>query len=150
MNLATFATALTDRGLHLLPGSHAVPVDLLVRLPDGTLAHFTARGTTLRLRRYRSDALVSIVIAPECGCGDHHPRSGPDRLVLGAHAVPVAEEVIDGRSEFGWTAHEAGSLRLAEASGYFFRLLAALTEIPAEPRTDVPTHAPRRTLVGVA
>lgn len=136
MNLATFATLLATRGLRLLPGSYAVPVELLAELPDGTLVQFTARGTSLRLRRYAADALVSVVIAPECGCGDHHPRTGPDRLVLGAHAVPLSEHVIDGRSRFGWHGHEAGSLRLAEASVYFFELLAAAT--------------PQRTLVGVA
>lgn len=144
MNLALFATLLTSRGLRLLPGSHAVPVELLAEVPDGTLVRFTARGTTLRLRRYAADALVSIVIAAECGCGDHHPRTGPDRLVLGAHAVPVAEQVIDGRSRFGWHGHQAGSLRLAEASAYFFELLAA-----ADLGVGVGVEADRaRTLVG--
>lgn len=52
MNLSAFADLLASRGLRLLPSSHAVPVELLVQLPDATIARFTARGTMLRLRQY--------------------------------------------------------------------------------------------------
>ncbi|GAB2600850.1 hypothetical protein [Kribbella endophytica] len=137
MNLSAFADLLASRGLRLLPGSHAVPVDLLVQLPDATIVRFTARGRTLRLRQYAADALTTIAIPTECGCGDHHPQTGPNRVTLSAYAVPLAERLIDGELVFGWTAHEAGLLRLADAAPYFFDLLAAL---PQE----------QRTLVGVA
>jgi len=127
MNLSALADLLTSRGLRLLPGSHAVPVELLVELPDETIARFTARGTTLRLRQYSPDALISIVIAPECGCGDHHPQTGPDRVTLSAFATPLAEHLLDGELLFGWTTHEAGTLRLADAIPHFFTLLPLLT-----------------------
>lgn len=142
MNLPAFADLLASRGLRLLPGSHAVPVELLVQLPDATIARFTARGTTLRMRQYSAEALTSIVIAAECGCGDHHPQTGPSRITLSAYAVPLAERIIDGELLFGWQTHEAGSLRLADASTHFFDLLARLTREPH--------HTEIRTLVGVA
>ncbi|WP_433002078.1 hypothetical protein [Kribbella sp. CA-294648] len=127
MNLASLADLLASRGLRLLPGSHTVPVELLVQLPDATIARFTARGTTLRLRHYSPDALTSIVIAAECGCGDHHPQTGPNRVTLSAFATPLSEHVLDGELLFGWTTHEAGALRLADAIPHFFTLLPFLT-----------------------
>jgi hypothetical protein len=134
MNLPAFADLLASRGLGLLPGSHAVPVELLVQLPDATIARFTAQGTTLRLRRYSPDALTAITIAAECGCGDHHPQTGPSRVTLSRYAVPSEERIIDGELLFGWQQHQAGLLRLADAATYFFDLL----------------EAPSRELVGVA
>ena len=138
MNLSALSDLLAARGLRLLPGSHAVPVELLVELSDATIARFTARGTTLRLRHYSPDALRSIVIAAECGCGDHHPQTGPNRITLSSYAVPLTERVLDGELLFGWTHHEAGSLRLADAATHFFTLLETL------PATST------KTLVGVA
>jgi hypothetical protein len=130
MNLNTFADLLAARGLRLLPGSHAVPVELLVQLPDATIARFTARGTTIRLRQYCPTALTSIVINAECGCGDHHPSTGPARSTLSRYAEPLAERVLDGELLFGWTAHEAGLLRLIDAAPHFFDLLTTLP-VPA-------------------
>jgi hypothetical protein len=137
MNLSALADLFASHGLRLLPGSYAVPVDLLVQLPDATIARFTARGRTLRLRQYAADALTTVVIPTECGCGDHHPQTGPNRVTISAYAEPLAERVIDGELLFGWTRHEAGLLRLADAVPYFFDLLAALPQ-------------PERALVGVA
>ena len=108
MDLSAFGDLLASRGLRLLPGSCAVPVELLVQLPDATIVKFTARGTTLRLRRYAAGALTSITIAAECGCGDHHPRTGPDRVTLSAYATPLEERILDGELEFGWARYEAG------------------------------------------
>lgn len=136
MNLIALADLLVSRGLRLLPGSYAVPVELLVELPDATIVQFTARGTTLRLRHYSPEALTSIVIAAECGCGDHHPQTGPDRVTLSTFATPLSEHVLDGELLFGWTSHEAGKLRLPDALPHFFTLL--------------PLLAPSRTLVSVA
>ncbi|TQJ06523.1 hypothetical protein [Kribbella jejuensis] len=126
MNLPALADLLASRGLRLLPGSYAVPVELLVQLPDATIAHFTARGTTLRLRTYSPDALTSITIPAECGCGDHHPQTGPLRVTLSRYAEPLDEHLIDGRLEYGWQTHEAGLLPLADATEYFFTLLTHL------------------------
>ena len=89
MNLPALADLLASRGLRLLPGSYAVPVELLVQLPDATIARFTARGTTLRLRTYSPAALTAITIPAECGCGDHHPQTGPSRVTLSRYAVPL-------------------------------------------------------------
>ncbi|MEU4194343.1 hypothetical protein AB0E69_20775 [Kribbella sp. NPDC026611] len=123
MNLPAFADLLASRGLRLLPGSHAVPVELLVQLPDATIARFTARGTTLRLRTYAPGALTTITIPAECGCGDHHPQSGPSRVTLSRYAVPLEERILDGELLFGWQHHEAGLLSLADAGTHFFTLL---------------------------
>jgi hypothetical protein len=123
MDISAFADLLAARGLRLLPGSYAVPVDVLVQLPDGAVARFTARGTTIRLAVHAPDSLSSIVIAPECGCGKHHDLVGPARTALRAGAVPLIERSIDGEVAFGWTGHEAGLLRLADAATYFFELL---------------------------
>ncbi|TDW22435.1 hypothetical protein [Kribbella kalugense] len=127
MNLPALADLLASRGLRLLPGSHAVPVELLVQLPDATIVQFTARGTTLRLRTYSPDALTTITIPAECGCGDHHPQTGPSRVTLSRYAVPVEERTLDGELLYGWTHHEAGHLRLPEATPHFFTLLQTLT-----------------------
>src|SRR5438132_10292872 len=126
MNLPVFADLLASRGLRLFPGSHAVPVELLVQLPDATIVQFTARGTTLRLRTYSPDALTTITIPAECGCGDHHPQTGPSRVTLSRYAVPREERTIAGELEYGWRHHEAGLLRLADATSHLFTLLHAL------------------------
>ncbi|HEY3511746.1 MAG TPA: hypothetical protein VGL36_21395 [Kribbella sp.] len=123
MNLPALADLLASRGLRLLPGSYAVPVELLVQLPDATIAQFTARGTTLRLRTYSPDALTTIMIPAECGCGDHHPQTGPSRVTLSRYAVPRDEHVIDGELEYGWRHHEAGLLRLPDATTHLLTLL---------------------------
>jgi hypothetical protein len=127
MNLSALADLLDAHGLRLLPGSFAVPVNLLVVLPDSSVAHFTARGTTLRLAIHEPQALTSVVVAPDCGCGKHHAPSGPSRMTLRSDAVPVVERTIDGELAFGWTGHEAGLLRLTDAAAYFFELLAEVT-----------------------
>jgi hypothetical protein len=123
MNLPALADLLASRGLRLLPGSYAVPVELLVQLPDATIARFTARGTTLRLRRYSPDALTTIAIPAECGCGDHHPQTGPTRVTLSRYAVPLEEHAIHGDLAYGWTHHEAGLLRLNDALPHLESLL---------------------------
>jgi hypothetical protein len=142
MNLPALADLLASRGLRLLPGSYAVPVELLVQLPDATIVQFTARGTTLRLRTYSPDALTTITIPAECGCGDHHPQTGPSRVTLSRYAVPLEERTLDGELLYGWTHHEAGHLRLPEATPHFFTLLETL---PTRDRQDTP-----RALVGVS
>ena len=132
MDLAAVSTLLSTRGQRLLPGSHAVPVELLVALPDATVARFTARGTSIRLALFAAAAVSEIVLPTECGCGFHHESAGPVRTWLHRDAVPVAERVIDGRAAFGWTSHEAGLLRLADAVPYYVELLDMLGLEPAE------------------
>lgn len=145
MNIAAFADLLARRGLRLLPGSYAVPVDVLVELPDATVAHFTARGTTIALALHAPGVLRSVAIPTDCGCGTHQELPGPTRTALRAGAVPLAERSIDGELAFGWTGHEAGLLRLADAATYFFELLSRAAD--TEP---APAPAPARELVGVA
>ncbi len=126
MDLAAVSTLLATRGQRLLPGSHAVPVELLVALPDDRVARFTARGTTIRLALFAADALSEIVLPTECGCGQHHESAGPARTWLHRDAVPVVERIVDGRVAFGWTGYEAGLLRLADAVPYYFELLGMI------------------------
>lgn len=152
MDISAFADLLASRGLRLLPGSYAVPVDALIQLPDGTVAHFTARGTRIRLALHAPDSLSSIVIAPECGCGRHHEPTGAARTGLRTGAVPLVERSIDGAREFGWTGHEAGLLRLAGATDYFFLLLAQATTDLAGPAEAAPASEalPARALATIA
>ncbi|GAA3094341.1 hypothetical protein JOF29_004020 [Kribbella aluminosa] len=126
MNLPALADLFASHGLRLLPGSYAVPVELLVQLPDATIVRFSARGTTLRLRKYSPDALTAITIPAECGCGDHHPQTGPARTTLSRYAVPLEERAIHGDLEHGWHHHEAGLLTLTDATPFFFDLLSTL------------------------
>jgi hypothetical protein len=135
--LATFAALLEPHGLRLLPGSSAVPVDLLLQLPDASVAHFTARGTTLRLRVYPRDAMTTVLIAAECGCGENHPQVGPQRPVLRHDATPVAERSIDGRTAFGWRAHEAGLLRPEAAAPFLLQLVNSLAPNVVEPVAEL-------------
>ena len=123
MDLAAVSTLLATRGQRLLPGSHAVPVELLVALPDDTVARFTARGTTIRLAVFGTDALTRIVLPTACDCGQHPEYAGPARTWLRRNAVPAVERVIDGRAAFGWTGHEAGLLRLGDAVPFYDELL---------------------------
>ena len=132
MDLAAVSTLLATRGQRLLPGSYAVPVELLVALPDATVARFTARGTSIRLALFAADAMSELVLPTACGCGGHHESAGPVRTWLHRDAVPVAERMIDGRAAFGWTGHEAGLLRLDEAVPYYVELLGMLGLEPVE------------------
>ena len=121
MNLTTWTADLAARGLTALPPSTAVPVELYAVLPDGDLLHFRARGTTVTLRRYAADD-VSVVL-PTAYAGTTPEalavadvRALPDavgagRVLLPAHARPVAEVAIDGTARFGWTGFEAGLCR---------------------------------------
>jgi hypothetical protein len=124
MNLTTLADALALHDLRLLPGSHAVPVELLVQLPDSTVAHFTARGTTIRLALHSPLDLSSVTLEPDCGCGRHHAPTGRPRTTLDPDAIPLAESYVDGIRTFGWRSHEAGLLRLPDALPHFHTLLA--------------------------
>ncbi|MDX2974393.1 hypothetical protein PWY87_26505 [Kribbella solani] len=140
MNLPALADLLASRGLRLLPGSYAVPVELLVQLPDATIAHFTARGTTLRLRTYAPDALTTITIPAECGCGDHHPQTGPTRVVLSRYATPLEKRTIHGGHTYNWHHHEAGLLPLPTATHHFLALLSTLPT-PTSGTLSTPAHS---------
>ena len=126
LTLSAWTAALAERGLHVLPASHAVPVQLWARDSAGVL-HFTARGTTVRLRRYAGNALTGLILRSECNCEAHRTAGAGQRTVLLPGAIPLAEVVYDGRAERGWTGIEAGLLDVAGAAILFDRLLMQLT-----------------------
>ena len=132
LTFAAWTTALTERGFTVLPSSHAVPAQLWVREREGGVLHFTARGTAVTLRRYRGNDLTGMILRAECDCEEHRAAGAGQRTVLVPGATPLAEQVIDGRSEFGWSGIEAGLLDVPSASTLFDSLLADLSE-RAEP-----------------
>jgi hypothetical protein len=132
MDFASWARALSARGLQVVPPSHQVPVMLWALLPDGGALHFQCRGTTVTLSTYAESALVLVEPEPVCGCGcgmiAKAPRA-PPRLALRDSARPDQTAIFDGAAERGWRTVEAGRLRVAEAAEIFEDLLARLRPI---------------------
>ena len=137
LTFAAWTRALTVRGLSVLPSSHAVPVQLWVRDDPGVL-HFAARGTRVWLRRYDASDLTGLILRSECDCEEHRSAGAAQRTVLRPGAVPVAERVIEGLTQFGWTGIEAGLLDVPTAAALFDRLLSDLS-----PTAKTPELAPR-------
>lgn len=123
---AAWVAALSARGHSVLAASHAVPIQLWLRRPDGSVLHFLARGTTVSLRRYDAGALTSLVLRSECDCEEHRTAGAGSRTVLTPGAVPVAEVVFDGAGELGWTGVEAGRLTVPAAATMFDEMAARL------------------------
>lgn len=136
LTFSAWSNALADRGLTLLPASHAVPVELWIRDRDQVL-HLSARGTTVSLRRYAGSDLTGLILRSECDCEEHRVAGAGRRTVLTPGAIPSAEARIDGRSEFGWTTIEAGLLDVPTAAVLFDRLLTELP-VPVEPSVGWP------------
>lgn len=129
MDFATWTRSLSDRGLDVVPPSHAVPVRLSMLPPEGGLLEFRCRGTRVTLERYAPADLLLVV--PEawcaCGCGRHLPAPmTPPRVGVRPGARPVATAGYDGATERGWSGHEAGLLRVEEAAALLDALLPAL------------------------
>lgn len=133
---AAWTQALAARGFVVLPASHAVPVELWLREPAGTVLHLRARGTTLALRRHAAADLTGLLLRAECDCAEHRTAGARARSVLRPGAVPLAEAVLDGADAFGWRGVEAGLLDVAGAAPLFDALLERLGEgrAPAYPR----------------
>lgn len=136
---AAWTTALTERGLSVLASSHAVPVQLWAREPGHGVLHFTARGTTVALRRYRANDLTGLILRAECDCAEHRTAGAGQRTVLVPGAVPLAERVVDGRVEFGWGGIEAGLLDVPSAAVLFDRLHEQLATPQSGPDEDSET-----------
>ncbi len=143
MNFDTWVADLTQRGMTVLPPSHAVPVELHVILPDGRGLHFRCRGTTVTLRLFAvADTRVAVPVAvsaptefpvvPEVllpvaeGVDQARMRGAVFRLVFPNDARPQSVDSIDGRTRFGWSAYEAGLLSVEEAAPLFDELLTRL------------------------
>jgi hypothetical protein len=127
---SAWTTALAERGLAVLPNSHAVPVQLWMR--DGTgVLRFTAQGTRVRLRRYAGSDLTGLILRAECDCEEHRAAGAGTRTVLVPGALPLSEHVIDGAAEFGWSGVEAGLLDIAPAAVLLDRLLEEIDVAPA-------------------
>lgn len=132
----SWTASLAERGLAVLPPSHAVPAELWARDTEGVL-HFQARGTTVTLRRFNSSDLTGLILRSECDCEEHRSAGAGTRTVLAPGARPVAEARIDGASEFGWRAVEAGLLDVPAAAALLDRLLDELSQ--AEPVNEQAT-----------
>jgi hypothetical protein len=129
MDFSTWTRVLADRGLSVVPPSHAVPVDVWALLPGTGALHFRCRGTTASLALY-ADAdllLTEPEVAATCDCGaGHRTARSETRVALRSPARPIAEASYDGRADRGWTSHEAGLLTVAEAASLFDQLLPSL------------------------
>ena len=136
LTFTTWSSALADRGLTVLPASHAVPVELWIRDRDQVL-HLSARGTTVALRSYAGSDLTGLILRSECDCEEHRVAGAGRRTVLTPGAVPSAEVRIDGREEFGWSTIEAGLLDVPTAAMLLDRLLTELP-LPVEPSVSWP------------
>ncbi len=125
--LSAWSTDLAARGLHVLPQSHLVPVDVWLREPCGSLLHLTGRGTTVRLRTYDASDLATVLLRAECDCREHREAGAAHRVSLRPGAQSLAEASYDGAVRHGWTGVEAALLGSAELGPVLDELLAALT-----------------------
>jgi hypothetical protein len=130
LTFAAWTAALAERGLTVLPSSHAVPIELWARDDEGVL-HFQAQGTRVRLRRYEASDLTGLILRSECDCEEHRSAGAARRVVLRPGATPLAEAQVDGSAEFGWTGFEAGLLDVPTAAVLFDRLQAEVTSAPS-------------------
>ena len=128
LTFAEWTDRLRADGFVVLPQSHAVPVDLWLRQPDGQVLHLRARGTRLVLRAYQGSDFTTVLLRAECDCEAHRTAGAAGRLVLTPGAQPVAEAQYDGAVEAGWTGVAAGLLGPVEASGLLVLLLARLVD----------------------
>jgi hypothetical protein len=133
LTFSTWTAALRSRGFAVLPASHAVPVQLWLRTPDGSALHFLARGTRLRLRRYAATDLAALLLRSECDCEEHRAAGAAVRTVLVTGATPSAEAVYDGAADRGWRGYEAGLVDVATAAEIFEDLLAVVEPAGREP-----------------
>ncbi len=130
LTFATWVADLSARGHAVLAASHAVPVQLWLREPGdhGTVLHYLARGTRVTLRRYAATDLTALVLRAECDCEEHRTAGAGSRTVLTPGATPVAEVVLDGAKEFGWSGAEAGLMDVATAAELFEELRTVLDD----------------------
>lgn len=130
LTFATWVADLSARGHAVLAASHAVPVQLWLREPGdhGTVLHYLARGTRVTLRRYAATDLTALVLRAECDCEEHRTAGAGSRTVLTPGATPVAEVVLDGATEFGWSGAEAGLMDVATAAELFEELRTVLDD----------------------
>ena len=141
LTFAAWVSTLSARGHSVLAASHAVPIQLWLRHPDGSVLHFMARGTRVTLRRYDGSDLTSLVLRSECDCEEHRTAGAGSRTVLTPGAVPAAEVVFDGAAELGWSGIEAGRLDVPTAAAMFDEMLAQLAPVPvADPVLRVRTR----------
>jgi hypothetical protein len=141
MHFDTWVADLTQRGITVLPPSHAVPVELHGVLPDGRGLHFRCRGTTVTLRVLAvADTQVALpvtvgaptefpvmpdVLLPLAeGLDQARQRGAIARLVFPNDAAPESAAAIDGKARFGWSGYEAGLLSVDAAAPLFDELLA--------------------------
>jgi hypothetical protein len=127
---AAWTSRLQRAGYAVLANSHAVPVELWLREPAGTVLVLRARGTRVTLRRYAADSLTGLILRSECDCAAHRQAGGTRRTALTPGATPVEEAAYDGADELGWVGYQAGLLDVASASVLFDRLLQRLPDEP--------------------
>ncbi len=137
---AAWTAHLHRAGFGVLSNSHAVPVELWLREPAGTVLLFRARGTRVTLRRYAPDSLTGLILRAECDCAAHREAGGTRRTALTPGAAPLSEAVYDGADELGWVGYQAGLLDVTSASVLFDRLLQRLPAAPPAAILDGGSH----------
>ena len=140
LTFAQWSDRLRADGFVVLPQSHAVPVDLWLRRPDGHVLHLRGRGTRLVLRLYEPSDLTTVLLRAECDCEAHRTAGAAGRPVLAPGATPLAETEYDGAAEAGWTGVAAGLLGVPEAAGLLVLLMSRLDDVgtsAAEPAGSI-------------
>ena len=133
-----WADELRRRGITVLPGASAVPVELYGLLPDGRALHFRCRGTSATLRLHAAGD-VALAVGVREAVRPELPVTGevwlPVTDFVGAPTgravllgAAVAQAVLDGSDRFGWSGHEAGMLRGPAALPLFTELLDAVLD----------------------
>ncbi|MCK9893130.1 hypothetical protein [Frankia sp. AgB32] len=138
MSFKAWMTRLRADGHLVCPASSAVPVDVRSVRRDGVGLHFRCRGTAVRLAAYRPGRTAwQVCVRDEAWCPEeelqlwaHRPLESSPPPTGARLAFPGAQPdqviVIDGAKAYGWTSHEAGLLRPADAAALFDRLAADL------------------------
>lgn len=139
MDFQGWVARLRAGGYRVCPASTAVPVEVWGLRPDGSGFHLRCRGVRVRLALYRPGrAAWQVPIASgaprpeeEVSGWERHPvgrwEDAPADARLVFDGGPAdAHAIFDGGHERGWTGHEAGLLRPAEAAVLFHHLLTAL------------------------
>ncbi len=160
MSFKAWMNRLRADGHLVCPTSSAVPVDVRSVRQDGVGLHFRCRGTAVRLAAYRPGRTAwQVSVHDEAWCPEealqlwsHRPLESPPPPSGARLAFPGGQPdqviVLDGARTYGWTSHEAGLLRPADAAPLFDRLAADLaldaTTPPIRPAT--PARTEHRTL----
>ncbi len=111
--------------------THRTPLRLVATTRSGHVAVFSGAGTTLRLQLFPPSAVVTVVLRPECDCGEPHSDKALRRVQLDPSAVALWQGAVDGRRRYGWRGIDAAVVPVARAAAVLDELLRlAWADVP--------------------